>query len=600
MATPHTTHKGVSFATRRTASVIIALGLLGLGAWLRASGALWDAYRWAYVALAYPVAWTLDFLARLRQGLHGGHLKSTGLDWSAWVGHAAARYPALQGKPYHTLVVIEAGALAVLAAAMLWRVGWFVLTRVGTVEPGTTHGDAHLATRRELRVLRDRGGPLLLGRQGRWGRRKCLPPAWEVLNTLVIGVPGSGKTAGVIAPNLLRERGGARGRGIVATDLKRELLRLCGPVLRRTHDVIALDFIDPDGPGYNPLTGCTSPLDTFAFCEAWVSNTGTSRGEPFWDSACKEIMAAAIFHLQATLPMTPTLGDLYAFLCAQAPDAIIAVLEVSPAPLARESALSFMGALKANEKLLGGAFAEIKPRFRIMSDPRVQAVTGHHDVEVARLADPTCRPVALFLTLDRTLQEELKPLSAAFFLDLFKTLSQLADASPTGELGRSVTIYGDELANIGAIPKMAVWISTLRSAGVAMLLVVQATAQLVALYGEEGAATIMGSCATKIGMSGMGPEDTRLFSDLAGKTTRVSAQASKQRGRFAVVSSGGGRSQAETAADLLTADQVRRLDPDELLAVVRYLPVARLRQCRWYRDRRLRRRVARARAQEAA
>jgi type IV secretion system protein VirD4 len=232
--------------------------------------------------------------------------------------------------------------------------------------------------------------------------------------------------------------------------------------------------------------------------------------------------------------------------------------------------------------------------------PARAGATGHHDVEVARLADPTGRPVALFLTLDRTLQEELKPLSAAFFLDLFKTLSQLADASPTGELGRSVTIYGDELANIGAIPKMAVWISTLRSAGVAMLLVVQATAQLVALYGEEGAATIMGSCATKIGMSGMGPEDTRLFSDLAGKTTRVSAQASKQRGRFAVVSSGGGRSQAETAADLLTADQVRRLDPDELLAVVRYLPVARLRQCRWYRDRRLRRRVARARAQEAA
>jgi len=577
------TQKGLSFTTRRTALVVVALCALGGIAWLRASGVLWDAYRWAYVALAFPVAWTRDFLARLRQGLHGGHLKSTGLDWGAWVGHAATRYPTLQGKPYHTLVVIEAAALVLLTLGLGWRVVWFVCTRPGRIEAGTTHGDAHLATPRELRALRDRGGPLLLGRLGRRGKRVCLDQATQALNTLVVGPPGSGKSAGVIIPNLLRERGG---RSLVVTDLKGELLRLCGRALRATHTGWPVNFLAPETSlGYNPLAGCTTPMDCFSFCDAWVANTGQSRGEPFWDSACKEIMSAAIFHLQATLPPAPTLGDLYAFLCGQTPEAIITALKASPAPLARESALSFMAALEANEKLLGGAFAEIKPRFRIMADPRVQAVTSRHDVDFARLADAGHKPIALFLQLDRTMQEELKPLAAAFFLDLFRTLSQLADASPSGELARPVACYLDEFGNLGSVPKMAVWISTLRSAGVSMLLAVQQTAQLVALYGDEGAATITGSCATKIGLSGLGLEDARTFSALCGDTTRVTQQASSQRGRFSVVSKQGGLSQAETGAPLMTADQVRRLGPGELLAIVRHLPPVRLQQCRWYQDR---------------
>ncbi len=55
--------------------------------------------------------------------------------------------------------------------------------------------------------------------------------------------------------------------------------------------------------------------------------------------------------------------------------------------------------------------------------------------------------------------------------------------------------------------------------------------------------------------------------------------------RFSVVSKQGGLPQAETGAPLMTADQVRRLEPGELLAIVRHVPPVRLEQCRWYADR---------------
>jgi len=126
------------------------------------------------------------------------------------------------------------------------------------IQAGATHGDAHLATPRELRALRDRGGPLLLGRLGRRGMRVCLDQAMQALNILVVGPPGSGKSAGVIIPNLLRERGD---RSLVCTDLKGELLRLCGRALAATHTVWSVNFLAPDTSlGYNPLAGCTTPM----------------------------------------------------------------------------------------------------------------------------------------------------------------------------------------------------------------------------------------------------------------------------------------------------------------------------------------------------
>ncbi len=246
------THRGLSGSTRRMTAVIALLVLLGAGAALWLSGVATAAYQWGYVALAYPVAWTLGTYNHLRGRAHAP------IGWGAWVGHAATRYPALQGKPYHTLVLIEAAALLLLALGLGWRVVWFVCTRPGHIQAGATHGDAHLATPRELRALRDRGGPLLLGRLGRRGMRVCLDQAMQALNILVVGPPGSGKSAGVIIPNLLRERGD---RSLVCTDLKGELLRLCGRALAATHTVWSVNFLAPDTSlGYNPLAGCTTPM----------------------------------------------------------------------------------------------------------------------------------------------------------------------------------------------------------------------------------------------------------------------------------------------------------------------------------------------------
>ena len=162
------------------------------------------------------------------------------------------------------------------------------------------------------------------------------------------------------------------------------------------------------------------------------------------------------------------------------------MLGASSSEPARECATSFLASMQKNDKLLGSVFTELPPRFSILQDPRVRATTSRHQVSFARLGQRDGRPVALYLALERTMAPLLKPLSACFFMQLFEALIRVADASPGGTLPRPVLGMLDEFGNIGAIPDMARWMSTVRSARIGFLLAVQDLAQLGAIYGREG------------------------------------------------------------------------------------------------------------------
>jgi len=567
--------------TRRPRTALYRLvGVLALCAlgWL--TGAPQHAFQMAYVWLAYPAALVLS--AFRPKGGPGAP------SWDVWTQHADVRYALLA----HTgvlngLIALEAGVLLAPVAAIVYRAVWFVYTRPRTLKPSTAHGSARWMTTREMRALAYRGSPLMLGRAGH--TTVALDRDLQVLNVLLVGPPNTGKSAGFIIPNLLRERGE---RSLVVTDMKGELLTKAGRSLAEHHDVWLLDFLAPQASrGYNPLAFCTDHLATTAFCDAWIKNTGSSASDPFWDNAARELLYAGIVHLQActehgTDPPRDevTLTHLDHFLCGQSPEQVASALGESPSPVARKKAGAFLAAISKNEKLLGSVFAEITPRFMLMGDERVQAVTSRNEIDFARMVTPGARPVALFLRLDRTLQEQLKPLIAAFFLDMFRTFSQLADLSEGDALPRDVFVYADEFGNLGAIPAMATWMSTMRSAGVGRVLAVQSTKQIEAIYGPEHFETITGSCYTKIGLSHMGWADAKWFSDQAGQKTEVTQSSSVQRGRFHVTTDRGGAGQSETKGQLINPDEVHRIAETEMIALIGERPPARLQQRRYFTD----------------
>lgn len=565
----------------------LVLAVAGLSAVGLLTGIPRHLYHLGYDALAYP-------LVSVGTAIRGiNHPGAVAASWDTWMRDPARTYALLQAPRHGSMqgaLLFEFVLVMALPAVVGWRVTWFLVTRMGRIQPGAPHGSARWMADREMRALAYHKGSLLLGQAGR--HRVALDRELQTMNALLVGPPGSGKSSGFIIPNLLREPGT---RSLLITDLKNELLQTTYRALNDKHEVWVVNFLSPGTSlGYNPLAYCTDEFSTMLFADAWIANTGKSEKEPFWDNAVRELLVAGIAHLQATLGTagdTPTLAHLDDFLCNQPPLSVIGQLRSSKSPLARKRAKGFFASLVKNDKLLGSVFSEITPRLMIMADPRVQATTGRNEVDFRRLVRATGQPVALFLALDRTLREQMKPLLAAFFLDFYRTLSVAADETPGGQLPRDVFVYGDEFGNIGSVPNMPMWMSTLRSAGVGAVVVVQATAQGEELYGREGWTTIKAACATKIGLSNMVDADAKWFSELSGQATVVATSASQQRGRFHVVSDRGSRSEQETSRALLTVDEVRRLPEHELLAIIKALPPVRLAQLRYYQDAEVRERV---------
>ena len=149
--------------------------------------------------------------------------------------------------------------------------------------------------------------------------------------------------------------------------------------------------------------------------------------------------------------------------------------------------------------------------------------------------------------------------------------------------------YADEFGNIGAIPDMARWMSTVRSARMGFLLAVQDLAQLGAIYGKEGRQIIVTDCSTKIALAKTSADDAEWFSRGSGTATVLACTAGDSRKRGERLARSGSRGMSEVARPLLTPARSRGWPTDTMLVLSGNRQPMLVRQQRWYQERRLRR-----------
>jgi type IV secretion system protein VirD4 len=560
------------------------------------------AYHRAWVAAAWPA----DNLAVLlaQQGpllpsatsfrVHGRQPAARFVGWQSWTAmpverrwlllHHAGRQAALV-RGLVTAEVLLAPLLRGLALARPLVAGG-----LGRLRPSVSHGSARLAGRRELRRLRPRGnGPLYLGTAQ--GHAVALPEQVVYRHTLVVGPPGSGKSSGLIIPNLLRERGT---RSLVIVDPKNELIECTYAAVRRHADPWVVNFLDPvTSRAYNPLALIgDNAVEALNLAECWIANTGKSQSEPFWDNAARLLISAIILHLNAVYQTGggATLTDLAGFLSSQSSKEIIEALRTSPSIKARNTTYGFLKSMELNERLLGSVFTEVAQRFQLLFDEAIQATTSRQEIDFAELADPARpRPVALYLALDPSKATILRPLTACFFMQLFAALLQIAYASPKMVLGRPVMMYLDEFGNMGAIPDMARLMTTMRSARIGCMVAVQDLAQIGANYGRDGKQIIITGCGTKIALAMTSADDAEWFSKQCGTRTVLTHTAGESRRRGQVLAGHGNRGLSESGRALFTADEITRMQEREMVVLSGNIHPLKVQQQRYYEQRRLRR-----------
>lgn len=589
----------------RVAAPVAVVTVLGPG-----GGYRWGitAYQYAYVALAWPAANVLAVVDRLEalttapggsvtlgQPLNG---TSTSISWDDWTsGGVSERYTLLQAPGAEALRVAVYGEstiavlLVLLGLACVWKMR---RVRAERRRQHAVFGSADWATRREIMALRVRPGQpaFVLGTVRHGKRRYTVGVTGNRLyqNTLSVGPSGMGKST-MIKNNLLRP---GEQRSIVVLDVKGDLYADTAGAFAHTHAVYRLAFRDSaHSCRWNPLAACRDYLSARAFMEGWVDNIGDTQTMSYWRNTTILLSTASILHLHAVAERegrVATLPELADFLTRQSIDAILDALRNSPGPEACHSAAQYIENTGGDKALRAGVASSFHPIFALLEDPNIRAVLSGDDIDLTVLPDPAKRPTVIFLVVP--VDEEnaiLRPLIAAFFSQVYRTLLGIAGRSPGQTLPRPVFLYMDEIGTCGRIPGFPDWLNVTRQARIGVALACQTLEQLADYYGETGRRKIMAGCYTKVGFAGLEQDDAEWFSKEAGQTTVLRQGHSEGDNRDGSSST---RSVSQAPSRLILPDQVARMDDQCIIVFMRTKRPLMVTQIHWHTDPLLRRRAA--------
>jgi len=356
-----------------------------------------------------------------------------------------------------------------------------------------------------------RPGALLLGLWPESGAPLFIDDDQASAHVLVLGPSGTGKTAGVIAPNVLL-RDPARESAVVL-DVKtgsRSLWNVtAGRYGARAHLFCPLF---EGSIRYNPLDRVRDIGDAQRAAALLVHNTtprDLSGDAQVYASAATDLAALLFLHVQHDRTAGGhTVGAVYRILLGGA-GTVRAVLSGSPVAAVRERA----GVFAARERRVReAAVTGLLQRLAAWGDPAVdEATAGSWDL--GRLGR---EPAALYILLPEPDAARLQPLAALLVADLLDTLIDQADR---GERRCPVRLYLDEFRRFGYLAGLSDRLPTLRERGVSVLLGAQVVSQIEEVYGQRDARTLIANTETKLLFRAGDLETARLVSAWLGQTT---------------------------------------------------------------------------------
>ncbi|MGG1571671.1 VirD4-like conjugal transfer protein, CD1115 family [Fictibacillus sp. NRS-1165] len=376
-------------------------------------------------------------------------------------------------------------------------------------------------------------------------------------NNLIVGGSGAGKTASHIIPNILHNRESS----IVVTDPKGELYEKTSEAKRKQgYDVKLVNFKDTKiSDRYNPFDYIKEETDAKKVAQTIIMNSGGNSKElkgDFWDKAEISLLSAFILYIKYTRPKEEHHFGSVFNLATESYKNVHRIFRQLP-----KNHIGYRSYAQAIEKLDDKVRANVFISLLVSLD-----LWKYHSVcEFTQKSDFLLGDIGLKKTIVYVIlpiaEEELRPLISTFFTQLFSELYSLADKH-FNKLPVPVILELDEFANIGKLPNFEERLSTTRSYGIAVDIVIQSLAQLRDRYGKEKANEIIDNCdfVTLLGTKEL--ESAKYFSELTGKTTVGTHSESET---FNRQGNSAGESQSVQGRPLMLPDEILRMDKNKAL-----------------------------------
>ena len=385
----------------------------------------------------------------------------------------------------------------------------------------------------------------------------------------VFGSTGSRKSRGFVRPYLYGSI--MRGESVVLSDPKMELYSDTSEIFRKHgYTVRILNLAEPlHGDSWNCMADIGD--DTMLaqiLTDVIISNTSNGKSDRFWDSGEGDLFKALCLFVSCDSSRGPEAKNLPAVyqLLTQTPRQQLNVM-FDKLPINHPAKPAYNLFAQASETVQTGIVMGLGTRLQILQNEAVQKITSYSDIDLELPGKQKC---AYFIIIDDQ-HSTMEFLSSLFFNFLFIKLVNYANRRKDKRCKVPVNVIFEELNSIGRLPDMGRKISMTRSRLVQIVLTAQNLGQLQNRYPDGEWSEILSGCDTQIMMGCNDQITAEAWSLRSGDATVQVEGAMTVRQTLAVAqvipqyrhTEGKGRRR------LLTADEVLRLDADEVLVALR-------------------------------
>lgn len=388
---------------------------------------------------------------------------------------------------------------------------------------------------------------------------------------IVVGGSGAGKTRFLVKPNIMLANA-----SFIVTDPKGEIARACIPLLmQRGYVIKVFDLIDPArSDSYNPFHYIRRDSDVFKLINNFIQNTtpkNAHQNDPFWEKSETALDAALMLYLlheappeEQTLEMILTMIEYGAAKeddddYQSALDLLFEALEEeNPNHIAlRQYRIFKQAAGKTAKSILVSAAV----RLAAFTLPEIQNITTFDVMELSKLGE---RKQAVFCIIPDSNDNSLNFLVGMLYTQAFQELYYQADKVHGGALPVPVRLMFDEFANVALPDGYARLQATMRSRNIMSTIILQNISQLKALFKDDWEG-IIGNADSFVYIGGNEQSTHKYVSELLGKETIEVNSSSQSKGRSGSYS----QSTQQTGRELMTPDEVRRLDNRDAIVFIR-------------------------------
>ena len=490
------------------------------------------------------------------------------------------------GECFRAMFTFPYGLVGILICVLILGLLIFMVMKMGFGDKGEydrsrnliystkgTYGTSGFMPKKEIGEVLDlvgdvkKHGGTILGKID--GKAVCVPRETRLnANLAVYGASGSMKTRAFCVNRILQSA--SRGESLVITDPKSELYEKTSEYLRAEgYEVKVFNLVTPEASdSWNCLCEIEGEeLMAQLFCDVIIKNTGSERGDHFWDSAEMNLLKALVLYVeQGYPPDKKNIGEVYKLLALCSEKELNDLFEQIPTVHPAKAPYAIFK--QASETVRSGVIIGLGSRLQVFQNKQIRNITAFDEID---LELPGKKPCAYFcITSDQDSTFDF--LSSLFLSFVFIKLVRYADKNcPDGKLPVPVHVLGEELTACGVIPDLSRKISVIRSRNISMSCVFQNLAGLQNRYPYNQWQEILGNSDIQLFLGCVDELTAKYISDRSGEVSIAVTSKAKQLGTWRVSdytpeyreTSGVGKRK------LLTMDEVLRLPINKALVIIR-------------------------------